>query len=184
MNACYLIGVPGSGKSTLLRTITAGLDTSWERRPLAHALYWRGTNLAGAQLGAHHPHFPGTDRLSMSVQPTAIALVAARPWPVVIAEGDRLATNAFLTALRDHSDTFTLLYLNTPDQLAAERRATRSASTPTAAWLQGRTTKVRNLTTTWPHTELDGTLPPDQLAQAAIAASPALQALTALPSHP
>lgn len=39
-------------------------------------------------------------------------------------------------------------------------------------------------TDTWPHTELDGTLPPDQLAQTAIAASPALQALTALPSHP
>ena len=78
-------------------------------RPFAHTLYWRGPEMVGAQLGAHHHDFPGTDRLSMGVQPIAIAAVQARPWPVVIGEGDRLATAGFLDALAENSDRFDLV---------------------------------------------------------------------------
>ena len=168
MISAYVIGLPGSGKSTLLRHLTDDLDVQWLSRPFAHALYWRGAEMIGTQLGGHHHDFPGTDRLSMSVQPKAIAAVRATPWPVCIGEGDRLATGSFLDALAGASEHFDLVWLDVPDELAESRRAHRGASSPTPSWLQGRATKVRRLVETRPHVRLDGTLDPALLVADAI----------------
>lgn len=178
MISAYVIGVPGAGKSTLLRALTAHLDVGWERQPFAHGVYRRsgdGHDLA-AQIGGHHPEFPGTDRLSMGVQPRAIEWVGTRPYPVVIGEGDRLATAGFLDALEAASDRFDLVLLDTPPEFAADRRAVRG-SAQNETWLKGRLTKVQRLATARGAIRLDGSMPVDDLVEIARARVPALAAL-------
>lgn len=175
MIAAYVIGVPGAGKSTLLRALTEGLDVSWERRPFAHAVYYRGAEVVGAQLGGHDPRFPGTDRLSMSVHPLAIEVVGRRPWPVVVAEGDRLATPGFLNALAAAADRLDVVYLDVPEEVAAERRAGRG-SAQNEQWLRGRRTKIERLALTRPVVTVDGTRPVAEVV-AEVGALPAFAAL-------
>lgn len=172
MIAAYLIGLPGAGKSTLMRLLTDGLDVAWERRPFAHARYYDDDRLIGAQIGGHHPEFPGTDRLSMAVQPKAIAWVAGRPAPVVLGEGDRLATAGFLDALAAAADRFDLVWLDTAPADAAARAAARG-STQNEQWRRGRETKVRRLVEARAHVRLDGALSPTDLVAVARARVPA-----------
>jgi hypothetical protein len=183
MLGCYLIGQPGAGKSTLFREVTQGIPSYESSQPFAHTVYLpepSGGRPIGAQLGRHHETFPGTDRLSMAVQPDAEAWVRSAPYPVIIGEGDRLATLGFLTALTEACDEgCTILWLDTP-QLTARARATRRGSAQTEAWVKGRRSKVNRLTDLLPVVRLDGTLSPELLAVQAIGASPALQALHAL----
>jgi hypothetical protein len=142
----YLIGEPGSGKSTLLATVTAdAYEVEWRTKPFAHALYYgQDGRTRAAQIGGWHERFPGTDRLSMSVQPKAIEWLLSAPAPVVFGEGDRLATTGFLAALADACDDWWLFYLATPEATAAERRAERGGG-QNETWLAGRRTKVRRL---------------------------------------
>lgn len=176
MRRAYVVGLPGAGKSSLLRHITADLARWDERRPFAHIVYARGPHTLGMQLGGDHPTFSGTDRLSMGVQPLAIQFVTqlAKHWPdlVVLGEGDRLANAGFLDAFGGD-----LVWLDTPPDLAGARRAARSNATQSATWLAGRATKVRRLVEGRDHIRLDGTLPPDDLAAAAIEAVPAFASL-------
>jgi len=97
MIGAYVVGVPGSGKSTLLRAILPP-PAGFRPRPVPHLLYATsdGTRIAGAQIGADHPRFPGTDRLSMAIQPQAIEWLRTAPVPVLVGEGDRLSTESFL----------------------------------------------------------------------------------------
>ena len=173
----YLVGVPGAGKSTLMRHLTASVPYVLERRPLAHLVYLGEGRATGVQLGAPHEAYGGTDRLSMSVQPTAVEFVTwlavAAPEVAVIAEGDRLANGRFLDALGGD-----LVWLDTPEDEAQRRRAGRG-SHQNERWLAGRATKVRRLVGHRPHVRLDGSLPPAELTAAALAAVPAFRAIRA-----
>ena len=144
MRAAYLIGEPGSGKSTLLRALTEGIDRERRSKPFAHTVYRRDGRTVAAQLGGEHPSFPGTDRLSMSVQPVAIDWLMGAPAPFVLAEGDRLATAGFFNALTEWTDEWTLIHLDTPAETAASRRAQRPGDQD-PAWVKGRQTKVSKL---------------------------------------
>ena len=144
MRAAYIIGEPGSGKSTLVRALTEGIDRERRSKPFAHTVYRRDGRTVAAQLGAEHPTFPGTDRLSMSVQPAAIEWLMSAPAPFVLGEGDRLATGGFFGALTEWTDGWTLIHLETPPETAAARRAERG-SEQSEAWLKGRQTKVAKL---------------------------------------
>ena len=172
MRAAYLIGEPGAGKSTLVRAITEGIEHEDRAKPFAHTVYRRDGRTVAAQLGKDHPKFPGTDRLSMSVQPVAIDWLMSAPAPFVFGEGDRLASGGFFAALTEWTDEWTLLHLATPPETAAGRRADRGGG-QSEAWLKGRQTKVGKLVAL--HQDrlvtLDGSLPVEELA-AQVAALP------------
>lgn len=179
MTAAYLVGQPGAGKSRLLRGLTENLRATPAARPFAHVVYHDDDGPAAAQLGGAHETFPGTDRLSMSVQPVAEEWVRRRPYPVLVGEGDRLATAGFLDALAGAADELTVVHLDVPDEVAEERRAGRGTE-QRASWVAGRRTKVRRLLDGREHVTLDGTLPPEELLRQAIERVPAFAALAAL----
>lgn len=181
MIGAYLIGLPGSGKSTLMAALGAGVPTSWMTRPFAHALYTGpdGAPVHGAQLGGPHPAFPGTDRLSMGVQLSAVSWVATRPAPLLVGEGDRLATVGFLDAFAAACDHFDLVVLSVPEELAAARRQARG-SNQKPSWVKGRITKVTNLLAHRPHVVLNGATAPDVLVAEAVRSVPAFAALRSL----
>jgi thymidylate kinase len=166
MKGAYIIGEPGAGKSTLVRALTDSHRPEWRRKPFAHAVYFdEGGRTAAVQIGGDHDQFPGTDRLSMSVQPRAIEWVLSAPAPAVFAEGDRLATAGFLAALEAVCDEWWLILLATPFDVARERRAGRG-SDQNETWLRGRQTKVQRLAAAHPErlVALDGRRTPEELA--------------------
>lgn len=181
MQGCYLIGSPGAGKSTLMRGLTWDAEWYVGKQPFKHLCYVTiEDGVVAIQLGDEHETFPGTDRLSMAVQPDAIAFVQSAPAPFVFGEGDRLATVGFLTAFAEACDEgFTLLWLDTPDMLAASRSAARSSQNE--AWQKGRRAKVRNLASILDPVRLDGTNPADELVAHARELVPAFERLRTLP---
>lgn len=143
----YFIGEPGAGKSTLMRNLTADYTASPQTKPFAHTLYRKDTKLIAAQLGADHPTFPGTDKLSMGIQPQAIQFLRTQPAPIVLAEGDRLGNLKFLQAAYE-THAVILVYCDIDPSEAFLRRAQRGTNqNPT--WLKGRQTKVTNLWNAW-----------------------------------
>src|SRR3546814_292805 len=95
-------------------------------------------------LGRLRPEFPGTDALSMSVHPDALAWVGqwtGRPFATLFAEGQRLGTVGFLTALAERAETV-VIHLTAPDDVLAQRREGRG-SKQNAQWAKGSATKAR-----------------------------------------
>lgn len=153
-HALYLIGEPAVGKSSLMMRLTSCFHwASLVTKPFAHRFYYRAE--AGApsaiEFGGDHPDFPGTDRLSMSVQPLAIlyasSLSTAAPQALLLGEGDRLATRPFLSALAEDYDV-TVVALTAAPEVADERRAVRGTS-QNPSWVAGRRTKVAGLAEWW-----------------------------------
>lgn len=138
----YLIGEPGAGKTTLLRAALPEV-ASWpvDRHPFAHS---SGT-VQGVQLtylGDPAGIFAGTDRLSMSVAPTAVEWLRRHDGDVVVGEGDRLATLPFFAAAKECR----IVHVVSSD--ARRRRAERAVVVSKAQnerWIAGRVTKHRNL---------------------------------------
>jgi gluconate kinase len=163
----YIIGIPGSGKSTALAKATAHLATLPLDKPLKHVALLDPDNdhaLTAVELGHRRPLFPGTDALSRNVQPRAVSWIATHHARHLIAEGDRLANPSFLDAILNSDYTLRLVWLDTPTDLAASRRAARSTVIQNPSWVNGRITKIRNLTDTYETIRLDGTLDPDTIA--------------------
>jgi hypothetical protein len=169
MRTVYIIGAPGSGKSTavLKATELANWQTPTQiLKPIAHLDYGSGR----IQLGKVRPTgFSGTDALGMGVNPHAIAFIQTHPAKLILAEGDRLANRNFLTAAQ-HAGTLDIIWIDTPPDIARQRAKDRAHQLGTPeqkeSWWKGRYTKTSRLAGGWPHTRLDGTLPPDTLAHA------------------
>lgn len=163
----YILGIPGSGKSTALARATGHLAAVTMTEPLKHVALLDPTldyTPVAIELGHRRPTFPGTDTLAMNIQPRAVTWIATHPAAHLIAEGDRLANPSFLDAITNHGYTLRLIWIDTPEPIAADRRAARSATKQNPTWLAGRITKTRNLTDRYPTHRLDGTLPPDIIA--------------------
>jgi hypothetical protein len=186
MRTVYLIGLPGAGKTTIVRLALKLLDLQpvvEHITPIPHVRH--GTLW---HLGRHREPFGGTDTLSMSINPKAIAWVkelAAGPGvirnvvtgepclaydpgapAVLLGEGDRLANRAFF----DACPALTVVWLETPVKAAQERadRRAGAAGVPLqdATWWKGRVTKVANIVNSRPVVRLDGLSPPAESAAA------------------
>lgn len=161
----YIIGIPGSGKSTLAAELVKGRRRRIEDVPFVHTVYEDGL----IQLGRERLGRSGTDALSMSVQPNVLAALETGAWPRVLGEGDRLTNRKFFEAAREAGYRVDVALLDTPPELAAERRGDRG-SEQSESWVKGRETKIDRLRD-MAQIVLDGRMEPHVLARA-IAAHP------------
>jgi hypothetical protein len=145
----YIIGPPGVGKSTAVSSAIRLLNWGTPRlimKPFAHEVY---TDVAAIHLGKHRDNgFPGTDTLSLGVNPKAVEFIAGCPAKIVVGEGDRLANKRFLTTCADYSP-LTLVTLVAPPGVSHQRMVNRAEQRGVApqkeSWWAGRYTKTSNL---------------------------------------
>jgi len=136
----YIIGIPGAGKSELAGALVRGRRRRVQHLPVLHTVYEDGL----VQLGRERFRFSGTDAMSMSVAPRVVEVLKTGVWDRVLGEGDRLTTRGFFDAAATAGYAVDVALVDTPPELAAERRASRG-SDQNDAWLRGRATKIRNL---------------------------------------
>jgi hypothetical protein len=171
-NTVYLIGVPGAGKSTALTEAINLLDwcePEMRSRPFAHAWY---ENVKAVQLGKQDVPFPGTDTLSLGVNPQAIKFLQETEAELIIGEGDRLANKRFLSAAVD-AGKVVLVTIDLPAVTAFQRMLDRADSLGVApqqeSWWNGRATKTANLRNLamsgLQHETVDGSQPPELVAK-------------------
>lgn len=157
-----LMGLPASGKSTVMKHFIreleqAGGRVTKERMGLLDYLKLEAVDGACYYvLGKYQKSkelFPGTDRLSMAVQPYAVSFVqemshmkaSSGGFPVFILwEGDRLTNKKFLKACQQVS-LCEWVYLEVEEQERRARLRVRGGSTQQETWVKGRRTKISNL---------------------------------------
>lgn len=153
MRLVYLVGPPGAGKSTLMARLTDGLArVPTEDGGVPRDLLMRGPELVGIELGRRRDGFSGTDALHLGIHPTACEWIKTATAPLVLAEGQRLATTGFLEAATSSGRSVELLWLDPPADVCAHRRAVRAARLLAAAqapsFVKGATTRAARLAAT------------------------------------
>ncbi|WP_052428598.1 P-loop-containing protein [Actinopolyspora erythraea] len=180
----YLSGPPGVGKTTLMQTLTASctpVQHATKQGEVPHLAYHRDDAVVAVELGRRRDTFSGTDALSLSIQPTAVAWLARQTHPLVLGEGDRLGNLRFLAAAEAEGRFVTLIHLDTDPEVLDARCAARG-STQDPTWRAGRRTKARNLAARWAEhsgrvLHLDAAAPTAELAHAALTHVPELAPL-------
>lgn len=180
MITVYLIGAPGSGKSTVMKELTKYCSRlEYHTSAVPHEVLFKNSYIVGAEMGKTRSNFPGTDALSYSIGPKAVQWVSERPYQLLLGEGTRLATKAFLEAAQGAGE-LVLAYLGTSPELAASRRAERG-SQQNEAWAKGATTRAANVAKNLRHlgtfVTLPGEAPPEILAEMMFDYVPELEAL-------
>lgn len=155
-NKCIAIGgIPGTGKSTIIKNLLEMHKNIGvvDIEPLTPA-----KTLDGLKLGVNHfivgkyaPYyetdetFPGTDRLSMSVQPVFLKFARETDMNIVF-EGDRLFTGSCLEELEEiFGENLKIVILTAEDEVLQERYKKRGSDQP-AKFINSRKTKVTNIT--------------------------------------
>lgn len=144
-----MVGVPGTGKSTLTRAWMNQYADDWTRAEpakLVSAEYSKSKNTYVLGKYDADETFPGTDRLSMAVQPEAITWIqGAGREANVFFEGDRLGTQSFLEVLADLPDSeFNILHLEA-DERTLDIRYKQRGSDQSEQFLRGRQTKIEGI---------------------------------------
>jgi hypothetical protein len=156
----YLVGQPGAGKSTLMARLTepfdrhAVPDVLLTDNMVAHdVLMLRDSpEIVGAELGKRRDAFSGTDALPSAVIDKAVPWIATRPYPLILAEGARLANKRFLYAGLDAGYAVTLVLLDHDDaETWRKLRAKQIGRTQNPAWVKGRLSASRNLADAFEH---------------------------------
>jgi hypothetical protein len=142
-----MVGEPATGKSTIMKAFIAAVKTPWTERQdvqLVPTTYNQDLDLHIIGLYAPEEPFPGTDRLSMAVQPQAVKFIEETKSNILF-EGDRLGTQSFLEFLADQPDTDFKLWFIVADRVIIEHRHVSRGDTQTETFKKGRQTKIENL---------------------------------------
>lgn len=140
-----VIGMPGTGKSTLMKKFIGGISDFQPHEPvkLVSGHLSKEHNLFLIGKYAEGNAFPGTDVLSMAVQPAAIEYCKTCTTNVIF-EGDRLSSQTFLESALDNFDEVKIIYLVVSDATRTQRYADRG-SEQSEVFLKGRTTKYAGI---------------------------------------
>lgn len=158
----YLLGAPGVGKSSVMKVLLNPWEVSpyvrfTEREMFGHILYQPQLDLSGAYLGHLRPEFPGTDALSMSVQPQALKWLKQSDGGLhyIYGEGARLGNTTFLTELSYRSRLTVVLLTASPEVVdlrllgrpdSADHKTGRTGRAQDRKWQDGQATRAQN---TW-----------------------------------
>jgi predicted kinase len=136
-------GEPCTGKTTLIKEAfnPAAMPKMFQYEKLRGHVK---ENLFIAGIYGQDPIFEGTDKLSMSVQPSAVGFISHMKYGSLVAEGDRLANAKFLQSCADFDVHTHLVILHAPNETLAERHTGRGDN-QSSSWLASRQTKVQNL---------------------------------------
>lgn len=145
-----IIGEPCVGKSAIVRKfIQQPVRVSWIQftQPFAHLLC---KQLRTTVLGKYDEgqQFPGTDRLSMSVQPVVQRWFDDPLHHHVLFEGDRLGNLSMAKYLIAHGYDFMLVVVRAHPHVLEGRRAAERHQPD--AFVKGRATKVANIVAALP----------------------------------
>lgn len=178
---CYLAGPPGCGKSSAMAQLTSRCGRDRQPGPPAHEALQRAGQVVAAEVGVRRELFPGTDTLAMNIHPAACDWITTRPYPLILAEGARLATTGFLHAARGAGYQILLVHLTAPEDVLQARRQKRGTQ-QNPAWVRGATTRARRvaerMTLDADVHYLDTTGPPGGVATQIAALNPSLKVLT------
>jgi hypothetical protein len=149
MRLIYMIGQPGAGKSTLMAKLTEHLDRDPQvSAPVPHDIlrYDESRDIAGAEIGRQRDKFGGTDALPASIIEKAIPWIQTRPYPLLFAEGARLANKRFIDAAcaAGYDVALVLVDHDQADKWLAAR-AEHIGKVQNPAWVRGRHTADLNL---------------------------------------
>lgn len=143
MKVIIVCGTPGTGKSTLFKNLIGDAPADF-RQGLV-----RGHRVGNVLfLGVYEPNvtYPGTDRLSMAVQPKFQQLLRNRAelgLDAIVFEGDRL-TNPSLVNYIDSLKIERHVFCLQVSQAVLDKRRAARGDTFAENWLRGRETKVNN----------------------------------------
>lgn len=165
----YLVGIPGAGKSTLMGELTGTCRRERvESSRLPHDVLSVGGQVVGAELGAAGV---GTDALAdrRTVIERATEWIASCPYPLILGEGDRLASRSWFTAADAAGYRVRVFYLECSPAVAAARLAGRAPDPDGGRWLAGSSARAATVAghaaaTGWLAAILDGHKPPMALA--------------------
>lgn len=146
-----IVGEPCVGKSAIMqRFIKKPARVTWVQgvKPFAHLTCER---LRTTVLGRYDEgqQFPGTDRLSMSIQPVVQQWIIQDPLHHhVLFEGDRLGNLSMAKFLMHHGFDFMLVVVRAHPHVLEDRRAAERDQPD--AFVKGRATKVANIVAALP----------------------------------
>lgn len=166
--AIYIIGAPGVGKSTVSAIVADRLGChrpTLVTSPVAHEVYPNGW----VTLGRPRDGFPGTDTLGYSAINAVVPWVESDARPTaLLAEGDRLAVDRFMTTLTDAYERFVLVHLDAPLGVSWQRAVDRAhdlgRKPQNETWWRGRAAKAANLARRWGAAEIDAERDPRAVA--------------------
>lgn len=166
LHMLYIIGVPGCGKTTLVKRMVKDCRVELVEKPIKHEQY----SSKVIQLGWDRDNFGGTDSLHMASQYKVLDWFEDKPFPFVLAEGDRLANAKFFEGCLEIGVKLTIATMVTPEAIVKKRLKARSREVgkkQSSWWLKTRATKVANLTEQYVEEKwlLDGTRPYKELIQ-------------------
>jgi len=160
--AFFLIGEPASGKTTLACRLMRMLQLAGEGHHNLHAGLLRGHLFSATQvlvLGRYDVEgtFKGTDRLSHAVHNDFRAALPSLKQYAIFIEGDRLLTADNIRALQ--ATHYLMIGSLSIDPETAEDRHLHRGDTQSATFIQGRRTKVANISKQFPTTLMPNSTP-------------------------
>lgn len=148
----YIIGAPGAGKSTLMADLTRRATRTAADGRVPYDVLTLGREQVALEMGKRRLQFAGTDAMSMAVQPLAESWIAARPAPLVLGEGMRLANLKFFKAAATAGYRVKVVYIEINPTVLEEQRRARGAA-QSERWLAGATSRAHNLAEAVDHDE-------------------------------